>query len=56
MESLFVVDVECNGNRSWVQLPLFQTTVEQLATYAESVGQFDWASFFFFALSKNMRM
>jgi hypothetical protein len=48
MALLFVVDVECNGNRAWVQRPPFQTTVDEIYMYAESVGQFDWASLFFF--------
>jgi hypothetical protein len=45
---LFVADVECNGNRSWAQQAIFQTTTDELFRYVQSVGEFDWASFFFF--------
>ena len=45
--SLFVTDVECNENRNWVERPPFCVTTDELFRYAESVGQFDWASFFF---------
>jgi hypothetical protein len=44
-----VLDVECNENRTWAQSPPFFTTTQEVLKYARSVGQFDWASFFFFA-------
>jgi hypothetical protein len=43
-----VLDVECNENRTWAELPPFYTTTQEVLKYANSVGQFDWASFFFF--------
>lgn len=44
-----VADIECNENREWVGIPPFATTTHNLITYAKSVGQFDWATFFLFA-------
>jgi hypothetical protein len=43
-----VTDIECNNNRTWVdEAPVWATT-QQILEYAASVGQFDWATFFFF--------
>lgn len=47
-QSLFVIDVDCNINRDWVGRGAFETTVDEIMTYARSVGQFDWLSLFFF--------
>jgi len=45
---VFVADIECNGDRRWVGRPTFQTTSAKVIEYAGRVGQFDWATFFFF--------
>ena len=47
-QSVVVADVECNGNRAWVQRPPFFSTLPAVLEYAQSVGQFDWATFFLF--------
>ena len=46
--AVVVADVECNGDRRWVQRPPFAATTQDVVDYAGSVGQFDWATFFFF--------
>jgi hypothetical protein len=48
LPAVVVADVECNGDRSWVQKVPFTTTTLEVIDYAGSVGQFDWATFFFF--------
>lgn len=45
---VIVADVECNGDRSWIQPSPFRTSVQRLFEYAARVGQFDWGTFFFF--------
>ena len=47
-KTVVVADVECNGNRTWVDQPPFDTAIAELIRYASAVGQFDWGSFFFF--------
>jgi hypothetical protein len=49
MPHVVVADIECNGDRTWVQKPPFPTTVQEVVNYASRVGQFDWATFFFFS-------
>src|SRR5437762_2581771 len=46
--AVVVADVECNGDRSWVGKPPFSVKTQEVLDYAARVGQFDWATFFFF--------
>jgi hypothetical protein len=48
LSNVVVLDVECNGNRTWAQQPPFLSTTQEVMNYAQAVGQFDWATFFFF--------
>ncbi len=52
--ALVVVDIECNGERSWVNKPPFWTTVSKLVEYSTHVGLLDWGSFFFFEQTLNV--
>src|SRR5260370_30988780 len=56
LPAVVVADVECNGDRSWVQRPAFCSTTQDVVDTARSIGQFDWATFFFFpdALSQGV--
>jgi hypothetical protein len=48
LPAVVVGDVECNGDRSWVQRPPFCSTTQNVVDTARSIAQFDWATFFFF--------